>query len=214
MPDDVEALINQAAASMPAVQWATPAEIRSAAHAYRRRRVIVTAVAALVGVGGGLGILGSVGAVPLPSGHLAAQAVASCPDGLVPANVALPDADKVRLHIYNGTARSGLAVEVAQDLRLRDFQVLDAAESWERPDVVAVIRYGPKTVGAAWVMRSYFLDEAETEFNLHRDDDVVDIVLGVRFTSLATRTEVNRSIAALGRAQPPAGTCGVEQSVR
>ena len=64
-----------------------------------------------------------------------------------------------------------------------------------------MIRYGPKAVGAAWVMRSYFLDEAATEFELDRDSDVVDIVLGDRFQELATRTEVNQSIAALGRAQ-------------
>ena len=40
------------------------------------------------------------------------------------------------------------------------------------------IRYGPKTVGDAQLLRAYFLGQAKTQYNAKRTDDVVDIVIG------------------------------------
>jgi hypothetical protein len=206
MPDDLETMINRAAASMPSVQWASAAQIRDAARSYRRRRAAIVALAAVVGLGGGAGIV-TTGLDRPTAAHRSAQ-VAPCPDGLVRANIALPDVDQIRVSILSGSSRADAAAGVAQDLRLRDFSVIEVRTvPGDYDNVVAIIRYGPRTVGAAWVMRSYFLDQAQTEFSLNRDDDVVDVVIGTRFQSLATRTEVNQSIAVLGRAEAPPGTC-------
>ena len=70
-----------------------------------------------------------------------------------------------------------------------------------------MLRYGPRAVGGAHLLRAYFLDDAATEFDPKRTDDVVDVVLGNGFQQLATTTEVNQSLADLGSAQLPPNTC-------
>jgi len=205
-PDDIEAVINRVAAAMPAVAWPAAAEIRQEARAGRRRRVVISTLAAVVALGGVAATVGAVVAPPHPpSLHMAGAA--QCPNGLVPVNLDLPNIDHIRLSVYNGTTRPDLAEKVAADLRIRKFVIIDIDRARESYPDVAVIRYGPQAVGAAWVMRAFFLNEADSEFDPGRDGDVVDIVLGDRFLALATRTEVNQSIAANGRPQPPAGTC-------
>ncbi len=74
-------------------------------------------------------------------------------------------------------------------------------------DDVAVLRYGPKAVGSLHVLRAYFLNEAEPEYDPNRDTDVVDVILGTGFKQLATITEVNQALAALGPLELPGGTC-------
>jgi hypothetical protein len=205
-PDDIEAVINRVAAAMPAVAWPAAAELRREARAGRRRRVVISTLAAVVALGGVAATIGAVVAPPRPPAlHMAGAA--QCPNGLVPVNLDLPNIDHIRLSVYNGTARPDLAEKVAADLRMRNFVIIDIDRAPGSYPDVAVIRYGPKAVGAAWVMRAFFLNEADSEFDPSRDGDVVDIVLGDRFLALATRTEVNQSIAVNGRPQPPAGTC-------
>jgi hypothetical protein len=116
----------------------------------------------------------------------------------------------IRINVYNGTTDEGLATWVGGQLGNRGLTVLAIATS---PDgkpygEVALIRYGPSTVGEAWVLRSFFLDAA-TEYDATRDIDTVDVVLGSKFHEIATPTEVNRNIAALGRPEAPAGACSV-----
>ena len=209
MPDDIETIINRVATTMPNVTWAPPDEIRREAESGRRHRIVIAGLAAVVALAGVSATVVTVTTIPRPPElHLAGAP--RCPDGLVPANIELPDAEDIRLHVYNGTTRDDLADEVAQDLRTRDFVVVSVDRATGSYPQVAVIRYGPRAVGAGWVMRSYFLDQAATEFLPERDSDEVDIVLGDQFQQLATRTEVNQSIASLGRAMLPAGTCAAD----
>ena len=42
----------------------------------------------------------------------------------MPANIDLPDAEHIRLQVYNGTTRTDLADQVAKDLRARQFVVI------------------------------------------------------------------------------------------
>ncbi len=72
---------------------------------------------------------------------------------------------------------------------------------------VAALRYGPKAVGAAWLLRAYFLNQADPQFDTKRTDDVVDVVIGTAFKQLATTTEVNQALAQLGDPVLPPGTC-------
>jgi hypothetical protein len=137
----------------------------------------------------------------------ASPQAAGCPEGSVVANVALPDVRDVKINVFNGTDQAGLASSVAEAFENRDFQVIDSADSEAEEEAVAVLRYGPQTVGAAHVLRAYFLDEVRREFDIERDDDVVDVVIGTGFRQLATETEVRQSIAALGNPELPPGTC-------
>ncbi|WFE30834.1 LytR C-terminal domain-containing protein [Solwaraspora sp. WMMD791] len=140
-------------------------------------------------------------------------AAASCPAGWAVADVTLREAKEVRLNVFNATDTSGLATNVADDLGNRNFQIEEAANDPEgrRIDGVAVLRYGPKAVGSAHLMRAYFLDQATTEYDPAREDDIVDVVIGNGFRQLATTTEVNQSLAALGKPVLPPETCAAPQ---
>jgi LytR cell envelope-related transcriptional attenuator len=131
-----------------------------------------------------------------------------CAEGSVVANLALPDVRDVKINVYNGTDQAGLATQVAENFANRDFQVLDSADSETGvEDEVAVLRFGPQTVGAAHVLRAYFLNDVRPEFDIEREDDVVDVIIGSDFRQLATETEVRQSIAASGNPIAPPGTC-------
>lgn len=132
-----------------------------------------------------------------------------CAAGSVPASLALPPVNSVKINVYNATDQTGLASQVSENFANRDFEVLEHGDDplGSEVDGVAVLRYGPQTVGAAHVLRAYFLDAAEAQFQLDRTDDVVDVVIGNRFRQLATETEVRQSIASLGNPVAPPGTC-------
>jgi hypothetical protein len=143
---------------------------------------------------------------------------AACREGLVPANLQLPEEKNIKINVYNATTQQGLAERVAYDFENREFQVANKAKiqnandpQKKKVESVAALRYGPKAVGSAWVLRAYFLgvedDVVTSEFDLERKDDVVDVVIGNKFLKLGTVTEVNQSLAALGSPEAPPGTC-------
>jgi LytR cell envelope-related transcriptional attenuator len=134
---------------------------------------------------------------------------ARCPAGAVAANIRPPERRDVKINVYNGTPTVGLATKIGQEFKNRDFIVdkMENAPGNKIYDEVAVIRYGPKAVGAGWLLRAYFLDEAVTDFDIKRKDDAVDVIIGTQFQQLATTTEVNQSIAAIGEPILPPGTC-------
>ncbi len=130
-----------------------------------------------------------------------------CPEDWPRADVTLRDHKDVKIRVYNGTDRPGLAASVGDDFRNRDFQVEKEANEKKQIDDVAVLRYGPKGVGSAHLLRAYFLGNAALEYDVERPDDVVDVVLGNGFQQLATTTEVNQSIGDLGAPVAPPGSC-------
>jgi hypothetical protein len=136
---------------------------------------------------------------------------AACPKDVVRVDTRLADAESIQLNVYNASDQDGLAKEIALELKQRKFKV-DPEKANNDPlgkkvEGVAVLRYGPKAVGAAWVVRAYFLNQATREFDPNRQDDTVDVVLGPGFRKLATQTEEKQALAQAGRAQLPAGTC-------
>jgi hypothetical protein len=136
-----------------------------------------------------------------------------CPKDAVIANLKLPNPEQVTINVYNATDQGGLANVVAGDFKNRKFNVKAAGADPKAKavDAVAVLRYGPKAVGAAWLLRAYFLNEAKTEFDIGRADDLVDVVVGTKYKQLATTTEVNQALAQLGNPTLPKGTCAAEQ---
>ncbi|WP_341721177.1 LytR C-terminal domain-containing protein [Micromonospora sp. FIMYZ51] len=130
-----------------------------------------------------------------------------CPDDWPRADVTLRERKDVKLNVMNGTDRPGLAAVVGDDFRNRDFQVKKRGNEKKQIDGVAVLRYGPKGVGSAHLLRAYFLGRAKLEYNPEREDDIVDVVLGNNFQQLATTTEVNQSLGDLGAPVAPPGSC-------
>jgi hypothetical protein len=129
-----------------------------------------------------------------------------CPEGFVRANVTLQEPKEVKIKVFNGTENTGWAADVTANFKNRGFQVVKPDESKPVKDV-AILRYGPKTVSAAHLLRAYFLDEATLRYDAKRTSDVVDVMIGTRFQQLATTTEVNQSLAAIGEPVLPPGSC-------
>jgi hypothetical protein len=141
---------------------------------------------------------------------------ATCAKDDVRVDAHLSDAENIQLNVYNATDKAGLAKDIAQELKQRKFKV-DPEKASNDPlakpvEGVGVLRYGPKMVGAAWVVRSYFLNEAVLEFDPSRQDETIDVVLGPSFKKLATETEQRLALASVGRAQKPKGTCDIREA--
>ncbi|NES12895.1 LytR C-terminal domain-containing protein [Micromonospora sp. PPF5-17] len=130
-----------------------------------------------------------------------------CPKSWPLADVTLREPKDVKINVYNGTDEAGLAGSVADDFRNRKFQVKKEGNAPKQVDDVAVLRFGPKGVGSAHLLRAYFLDNADPQFDIKRKDDTVDVILGNSFQQLATTTEVNQSLGDLGSPVAPPGTC-------
>ncbi|MEO3777316.1 LytR C-terminal domain-containing protein [Micromonospora sp. B11E3] len=132
---------------------------------------------------------------------------AGCPEGAPLADLTLRQYKDVKINIYNATDQVGLAASVADDFRNRKFQVKKTGTERKQVDDIAILRYGPKGVGSAHLLRAFFLDNATPVYEEGRKDDTVDVVLGNGFQQLATTTEVNQSLGDLGSPVAPAGTC-------
>ncbi|MGC4896464.1 LytR C-terminal domain-containing protein [Micromonospora sp. DT31] len=136
-----------------------------------------------------------------------AGTAASCPDGWPLVDLRLREQKDVKINVLNATDETGRATSVADDFRNRKFQVKKVGDEKKGFDGVAALRYGPKGAGSAHLLRAYFLNEADPQFDPKRKDDVVDVVLGTSFQQLATTTEVNQSLGELGAPEPPTETC-------
>jgi hypothetical protein len=134
------------------------------------------------------------------------EASDACPSGYVRANMKLPDDNQtININVFNATSKSGLANSVRLDFEYRKFHVVKTGNNPLKKAVpeVAIVRYGPKTVGAAYVVNAYFLNDAKLEYNPKRADESIDIILGAGFKQLATQTEVNQAFTALAGAGGP-----------
>jgi len=135
---------------------------------------------------------------------------AKCPDGWQIVDLNLKKPDEIKINVLNATDKPALAESVGNDFANRKFQVVKKGNSKTGVDGVAVLRFGPKAVGSAHVVRAYFLDEADPEYDPAREDDIVDVVIGSDFKQLATSTEVNQSLvelSAAGEPKLPAQSC-------
>lgn len=135
------------------------------------------------------------------------DAQAGCPAGWPVANVSLPQPKEVKLKVYNATNQPGLGGQVTEDFKNREFITEKPKDSAKAVDGVATLRFGPKAVGGAHLLRGYFLDEAEVQYDAKRTNDVVDVIIGKHYAQLATTTEVKQSLSTLGRPSPPPGSC-------
>jgi hypothetical protein len=155
----------------------------------------------------------------------ASYATGGCGAGQVRVHVRpLPKPEQIKVNVYNGTGQatgnpkrpvsggvSGLAGQVADDLRNRGFIIGTVADRPENFTKGAKLSYGPKALAGASVVRAQFVGQDDPGgFTLKRTDDTVDIVLGSSFKELGSKTEVNQKIAQLGNPTPPPGTCDAD----
>ena len=131
----------------------------------------------------------------------------TCPKDAVIVDIRLPEPKEVKINMVDATGTSGTLGNVTEQFKHRQFQVTRQPAPEATINKVAILRYGPKAVGGAWLVRAYFLDDAVTTFDIKRTDDTVDVVLGAGFKKLATATEVGQALAQLGRPTQPPGTC-------
>ena len=129
-----------------------------------------------------------------------------CPSGTTPVRLRLPDVSQVTVNVYNGTSQPGLAETVAGELKSRRLKVGAVRTASNGPYLETIIRFGPESVGAAWLLRAYFPD-ARSEFDRGRAGPPVDVILGTSFRNVPTTTEVNQAVAANGLPVAPPGTC-------
>jgi hypothetical protein len=141
-----------------------------------------------------------------------ARAGSACPDGAVRVNASLIRPEEIKVRVLNGTGQADFANQVNEEFKNRKFQVQKPGNAKKVENEVAVLRYGPKTLGAGQLLRAYFLNRADFQFDPNRKDDVVDVIIGPDFQALATQTEVNQSIGELGEPSLPPGTCRAEKA--
>ncbi|HEX8626987.1 MAG TPA: LytR C-terminal domain-containing protein [Catenuloplanes sp.] len=135
-----------------------------------------------------------------------------CPAGWPVANIALPEPKEVKVKVFNGSTKPGAEFQVTEDFKNREFRTEKPNKSGKAVNGVAILRYGPKAVGGAHLLRGYFLDAAEIQYDPKRASDAVDVIIGKDFAQLATTTEVKQSLATLGRPELPKGACAAEES--
>jgi hypothetical protein len=136
--------------------------------------------------------------------------VSSCNPGDIPVVTRpLPKPEQIKVNVYNGTSTPNLATQVATDFRNHKITVGKVGDAPALYAGVAELRYGPKTLAAADVLQAYFLGQADFDngFDIKRTDSAVDVIIGTQYQQLATPTEFNQAIAALGNPTPPPGTC-------
>jgi LytR cell envelope-related transcriptional attenuator len=127
----------------------------------------------------------------------------------VPVDLSFPtDRSHVRVYVYNASGVTGTAERAATALARFDYRITGVSQypDGEVPEV-AVLRYGPSAVGAAWLLKSNFPQPVRLEFDANRNHDTVDVIVGRAFVELNTITEVNQAVAAAGRPTAPPGTC-------
>jgi hypothetical protein len=134
-----------------------------------------------------------------------------CPAGFVQANMALPVPEDIKVKVFNATDTDGRGTQITEDFKNRRFVAQKPQNNDKVVKKVAILRYGPKMVGAAQLLRAYFLNQADRQYDPKRTSDVIDVVIGTEFQQLATTTEVNQALADLGEPALPPGACPAPQ---
>lgn len=116
------------------------------------------------------------------------EPVVTTPACAVPVPEDPPPADEISVNVYNGTDRSGLANQVAREMREIGFVTLDVANDPLRRSVtgVAEIRAAAQDENVTYVMSQFpgsvFLAD-------ERQDDTIDVVLGQAFEAVGPQAE-------------------------
>lgn len=177
----------------------------------RRRRALMRAVGVLLA----FALLGGIGWAGWWYGLREEPAVATsspCPTAAKPrARPAAPvrplAPERVLLNVYNATGRTGLAGEVAEQLRERGFTVRDVANdpTKRRLTGAAELRHG-RAGGPARVTIAAHVGPVPAVAD-RRKDTSVDLVLGPKYRGLRTKQEAAVAIRQAAAPAPRATAC-------
>jgi len=95
---------------------------------------------------------------------------------------------KIKVAVYNGTTRAGLASSVGDLLGQRGFTITETANYPERLRSVARISFGEKGLARAYTLLAH-VPGAELYFD-GRDSSRIDLALGTRYKALAPLEDV------------------------
>ena len=128
-----------------------------------------------------------------------------CVTTTVRPGLVLPKPGTVTANVYNATNRAGLARRTSDELKGRGFVIAKVANDPLGKSLtnVAEIRYGASGLAGAQLLRFYI--PGATLVQDARADATVDVVLGLKFTSVAPQKAVT---AALAKPVPVASGAG------
>jgi len=197
-------------ADVEQVRLAPAADVRARGRSRARRRWAGTAAGLATGVAAaGLGLTSVLGGGPEPIATLPiATLPAAGPSSVcgAAADLTLPASpEEVTIEVRGGAEQ---AAQVAGELDKRGFTA--TSQGWIDPETdsrgrAAVLWYGPQAIGDATVVRAYVNGETLMRFLPEQTGRTVELVLGSEFGRLASPTEVNRNLVALGEPTRPPG---------
>ncbi|GGT22078.1 LytR C-terminal domain-containing protein [Streptomyces purpureus] len=183
--------------------------------ARRRRRIVLSAVAAVIALGlAGWGTLQLVDVFTGGSGKkTTAGRKAGCEPGPTTAAappVPLPKPAQVTVNVYNATPRSGLAKSTADELKKRGFvigKVGNAPAAYDKkvPGTGMLLGAPTATKGAFPVLATQ-LKGATTKTDTRATADV-DLIIGTAFTTLNTKPASDAALAALAKPKTAPKRC-------
>jgi len=106
----------------------------------------------------------------------------------------IPPPAQVRVNVLNATDTAGLAIDTANELVLRGFDVAGVGNAPKTmAEGVAVVFYGPQGYGAAVRVASYVPGATLTETARLRDASV-DLRVGPQFTRIVSQQQAKRGL--------------------
>jgi hypothetical protein len=121
-----------------------------------------------------------------------------------------PAAQQARITIRNATLKTGLAAEVAHELRQRHFRIGKVGNTLFRGKGVATVQYSPDRMQSAQLVAAQFTGATMTEV---AGSGVLELDIGPKYRSLAPVAQADaadRAILATASATPsptPSPTC-------
>lgn len=195
MPENLGDLMREATKGVSA-RWDPPETIRRRGDRRKLRLRVVALLAALSALGlSGAVALGPADAPELPRPD--PTTLACVPD------LTLPSSEReVQLRVSHSTIEA--ATPVADKFRERGFNVVQVVPTEEsNGDFTAVIRYGPAEVGEARLVQAWLPPgQVSMDFDPYWKG-VVDLILGTRFSQLATEAQMRERMVTLGPLVPP-----------
>ncbi|MGW6272369.1 LytR C-terminal domain-containing protein [Streptomyces sp. NPDC055060] len=179
-----------------------------------RRRLVLAVVASALAVG--LIGWGTLQLIDVFTGGDKASAASSRGDcapkpgpSAEPAPKALPKPDQIKVNVFNATPRSGLAKDVAAELKKRGFaigKVDNAPKEFDKKVKGTGILLGAKTAAeTALPVLGTQLAGTENRTDARKGGEV-DLILGTKFKDLAKKEDADKALAVLAEPKPAPST--------
>lgn len=180
-----------------------------------RRRLVLAVVASVVAVGLiGWGTLQLIDVFTGGDKATAASSRSGCAaksasSAKKTAPKALPKPGEVKVNVYNATPRSGLAKDVAAELKKRGFtvgKVDNAPKEYDKKVKGTGILLGAKSAAdTALPVLGTQLAGAESRADARKGGEV-DLILGTKFKDLAKKEDADKALAVLAEPKPAPST--------